>query len=104
MQVNTERKLVWPTKKSDLVLKPYKAIHGEISFSVSGHTRADRGWGYLIRSVIDNYQSWFVLLIIVLATAAAVLVGEFLSLSTFNIIRRTPWSSIFGEYCLILSL
>lgn len=37
--------------------------------------RPDVGWGYLLRSTLHNYQSWFVLLVIILATGAAVLVG-----------------------------
>ena len=41
-----------------------------------GSYRQDVGWSYLIRSTLNNYQSWFVLLIIILATGAAVLVGE----------------------------
>ncbi|KAL8601945.1 hypothetical protein ACOMHN_008437 [Nucella lapillus] len=40
-----------------------------------GQYRQDVGWGYLIRSTLHNYQSWFVLLIIILATGAAVLIG-----------------------------
>lgn len=39
--------------------------------------RQDVGWSYLIRSTLNNYQSWFVLLIIILATGAAVLVGKY---------------------------
>ncbi|XP_070200007.1 nuclear pore membrane glycoprotein 210-like [Littorina saxatilis] len=42
---------------------------------VPRHYRHDVGWSYLIRSTLNNYQSWFVLLIIILATGAAVLVG-----------------------------
>ncbi|XP_076471495.1 nuclear pore membrane glycoprotein 210-like [Babylonia areolata] len=40
-----------------------------------GQYRQDVGWGYLLRSTLHNYQSWFVLLLIILVTGAAVLVG-----------------------------
>ncbi|XP_050414077.1 nuclear pore membrane glycoprotein 210-like [Patella vulgata] len=39
-----------------------------------GYAR-DVGWGMLIRNILFNYQSWFVLFIIILITAASVLFG-----------------------------
>ncbi|ESO84308.1 hypothetical protein LOTGIDRAFT_236288 [Lottia gigantea] len=39
-----------------------------------GYTR-DVGWGMLVRNILFNYQSWFVLFFIILITAIAVLAG-----------------------------
>nr|KAG5685485.1 hypothetical protein BaRGS_003378 [Batillaria attramentaria] len=49
---------------------------------MGGQYRQDVGWGYLLRSMLANYQSWFALLLIILATGAAVLVDW--SQSTFT--------------------
>ena len=53
-----------------------RSIFGCLVNAGLGSHRQDVGWGYLIRSTLNNYQSWFVLLIIILATGAAVLVGK----------------------------